>query len=184
MYSLERAKEAVRAYLTTFDKGKGGPFSELVINEKATETYPFGWVFYYNGRGWLEHKDSRYAYGGNAPVIFNRHTGAIIVTGTARSTEYYVANYQRYGDPHAVPGPTVELLAWRPGANKVQATRTIKSAEGRGLASAKNKIDRCLAGEKVEVLATTAAVAEQLVLLLDELGFDAKQLAKRRNNRG
>jgi len=36
----------------------------------------------------------RYALGGNSPFIVNRHTGAVVETGTAFPTEVYVQRYE------------------------------------------------------------------------------------------
>jgi hypothetical protein len=68
-----------------------GP-QELVIHEHTIER-PWGWVFFYNARGFLD-GDMRYALGGNAPIIVNRYDGTFRDTGTAAPVEYYIAEYE------------------------------------------------------------------------------------------
>ena len=54
---------------------------------KTSNQKPYGWVFFYSATG-----DEPVA--GNAPIIVNRFTGAIHVTGTARPLEDYLAEYE------------------------------------------------------------------------------------------
>jgi hypothetical protein len=55
----------------------------------------FGWIFFYNSKQFIDTGDFSYAIAGNAPIIINRMTGELSVTGTAHSIEYYIEEYQR-----------------------------------------------------------------------------------------
>jgi Immunity protein 35 len=77
------------------------PEDELVVVDSATIERPWGWVFFYTSRKWLESSDARYALAGNAPVLVERATGKLIALGTARSAESYIATYEATGNPHA-----------------------------------------------------------------------------------
>ena len=80
--------------------GYVNPNIKLQIMSDKTEEIEVGWVFYYNSAKFIETGNFQDAIAGNAPLIVNRNSGAIIETGTARETDYYVKNYVHYGDPH------------------------------------------------------------------------------------
>ena len=67
--------------------------SWIVFLESTIERR-FGWVFFYGSRLYSETGDLRYAVAGNAPFIVDRHTGAIVPTGTAEPVERYIAEYE------------------------------------------------------------------------------------------
>ena len=74
---------------------------ELIIVDDATITKPWGWVFFYASKKWMETRDIRYAIAGNAPLIVEKNSGNVIPTGTAYSTKKYIENYELTGDPHS-----------------------------------------------------------------------------------
>jgi len=80
--------------------GYVNPNIKLQILKDQIEEYEFGWVFHYNTARPVETGDVLDGMVGNAPLIVDRHTGQLLVTGTARETDYYVNNYIRNGDPH------------------------------------------------------------------------------------
>jgi hypothetical protein len=65
------------------------------IIQDATIEKPFGWVFFYNSREFLETGDLSFALTGNAPIIVDKFTGLITETGTAYPIEYYIENYTK-----------------------------------------------------------------------------------------
>lgn len=73
----------------------------LVILHGHTLEKPWGWVFFYTSKQFLETGDSRFALAGNAPYIVERESGRLIQTGTALPLDEYIANYERTGDPWA-----------------------------------------------------------------------------------
>src|SRR6188768_3437442 len=76
------------------DDDAGTPIALAIVDEHTIER-PWGWVFFYNSRRFVETRDFRHALAGNAPYIVNRHTGEIRLTGTAHKIEYYIAHYER-----------------------------------------------------------------------------------------
>ena len=72
--------------------------NELIISNALEK--PWGWVFFYNSKRFLETRDDRHAIAGNGPFLIERETGRLFETGTARPLEYYIANYERTGNPH------------------------------------------------------------------------------------
>jgi len=76
------------------------PGDEIVTVDDATIEREWGWLFFYTSKRWLEKKEFRYALIGNAPIIVEKSTGNLIVTGTAYPAEHYIQNYERTGNPH------------------------------------------------------------------------------------
>jgi len=107
---IAEAVEIVEKYLyrqaleiNNFGSGLPGyvnPNVKLQILAENTEEYDFGWVFFYDSAKFIETGDSREALVGNAPLIINKESGELVVTGTAHDTSYYVHNYIKTGDPH------------------------------------------------------------------------------------
>jgi len=65
----------------------------LVIMRDRTLEKPYGWVFFYNSRRYLETGDFRHMAGGNAPLLVSRSSGNIVVLGTALPLEEYLEPY-------------------------------------------------------------------------------------------
>jgi hypothetical protein len=66
----------------------------LVLLLEHTIERPFGWVFFYTSRLYRETGELKYALAGNAPVIVDRSSGAVVATGTALPVEHYIAEYE------------------------------------------------------------------------------------------
>jgi len=66
-----------------------------VVVDDATIEEPWGWVFFYQSRRFLETGDNSSRLAGNAPIIVNARTGVATVTGTAYPVEHYIAEYER-----------------------------------------------------------------------------------------
>jgi hypothetical protein len=67
---------------------------EPVILDEYTIEKDYGWLFFYNSRRFLETEEFKYMIAGNAPMIVNKHHSSLHITGTARETEYYIADYE------------------------------------------------------------------------------------------
>ncbi len=78
-----------------------GDREEFVILDDLTREKPWGWVFFYNSKSFVETGDINDSLAGNAPYIVNKHTGELFVTGTAEEIEHYIEQYEKTGDPHA-----------------------------------------------------------------------------------
>jgi Immunity protein 35 len=68
--------------------------NQLVILPESTIERPFGWVFFYNSRRFVETGELSSQFAGNAPLIVNRYTGAVVNTGTAYPPEHYISAYE------------------------------------------------------------------------------------------
>jgi Immunity protein 35 len=91
MMNSEQAKElAVTKILQDWNIENDEP----VILDEFTIEKDFGWVFFYDSHKFIETKETSYRIFGNAPVIVNRFDGSTHYTGTARETEYYIAEYE------------------------------------------------------------------------------------------
>lgn len=72
---------------------------QLTILENETLEYDFGWVFFYTTKEHSISGDFRSGIAGNAPLIIDRNSCELIETGSAKTTDYYVSNYIKTGDP-------------------------------------------------------------------------------------
>jgi hypothetical protein len=66
-----------------------------VVVDSATIEKPWGWVFFYESRRFLETGDDSSRLLGNAPIIVNAESGIAADTGTAHPVEHYIAEYER-----------------------------------------------------------------------------------------
>ena len=89
MLTRDDAKRLVEARLAS-DAGS----EDFVVVESSIIERPFGWIFFYNTREFLETDNFSSALAGNAPYIVNRFTGALVATGTAHPIEHYLSAYE------------------------------------------------------------------------------------------
>jgi immunity protein 35 of polymorphic toxin system len=68
--------------------------NEIVLKGESREE-PFGWVFFYNTRRFLEEGDWSYALIGNAPIVVLRASGEVRPTGTALPLDHYLQEYRQ-----------------------------------------------------------------------------------------
>ena len=76
--------------------------------DDRTMDKPYGWVFFYQSKAFIETRDPLHGLAGNAPIIINRFTNDIRCTGTARPIEHYLADYEATLPPaqkEATPEP-------------------------------------------------------------------------------
>jgi hypothetical protein len=90
--SLEEAHQRVSRYL-----GRPDPYRseqiELVIVE--TMERPWGWVFVYDSAAHVRSGAFDDMIAGNAPILVERESGRLFVTGTAESTEHYITLFEQ-----------------------------------------------------------------------------------------
>ncbi len=91
--TIEEARDLVRHQIHTPDPTGPDRPQHVIVDEHTIER-PWGWVFFYNDRRYLETGSSKYVLFGNAPYIVNRFTGEVKVTGTAYPIEDYLAEYE------------------------------------------------------------------------------------------
>jgi hypothetical protein len=172
MIDTDSAKQIAWKYVQQLQQP---PEDRIVLMEEHTQEEDFGWVFFYNSKAFIETGEFRYMLGGNAPIIVSRESGAVHVTGTACRIEEYLANFVRFGDSHLKPGPSLVVSGWEIGANKILATRAIRTHTKLGLAISKSYVDTVLDGKSAEIACDSAESAAHLVSELTALGFNAKQ---------
>jgi len=74
-------------------KDRFDPIDCAVLEDKTIEK-PWGWVFFYQSKSFIETGDFREMLGGNAPIIVNRDTSELTYTGTAQDVEFYIKEYE------------------------------------------------------------------------------------------
>ncbi len=74
----------------------------LRIQDQSTIRHSFGWVFFYQSTEYLESGVFSKMVSGNAPLLVDRFTGALWVTGTEHRPDIYVETYLATGNPSAV----------------------------------------------------------------------------------
>ena len=72
---------------------------EVVLREEHTEEHPFGWVFFFNSRRYVETRDLSYALGGNGPLIVDRRDGSIHQMSPAYALEDSIRAYAQGRGP-------------------------------------------------------------------------------------
>lgn len=70
--------------------------------------------------------------------------------------------------------PKITLRRWRPGLQKISLTTILQRQAGLSLTSAKEYVDRFLAGEEVAVSVTTPEEAARIAEAIMELGVDCE----------
>lgn len=93
MITFNEALKRVENQLENFNNEREGIIVKILLEETIeTEDY---WVFFYNNSKFLETGDFSYSLVGNAPFIVDKYLGEIYVTGTARSTEFYMDQFEK-----------------------------------------------------------------------------------------
>ncbi len=93
--TFDECRKIVCDYLDDlYDLNVPGGF-KVVLVDSHTREETFGWVFFYTSEDYIRTGETKYALAGNAPLIVNRNSGKIIVTGTAYSIEHYIEEYKQ-----------------------------------------------------------------------------------------
>jgi len=71
------------------------PDEPLVIVYSHTIEKPYGWIFFYNSKKFVETGIFSYTLAGNGPVIVNKYDGAVHFFGSGRPIEDWIAEYER-----------------------------------------------------------------------------------------
>ena len=95
MITLADATQKAEQYVQKMGPVSGIP---LRLRKDLTIARSFGWIFFYDAAP-LPGSEEAVILLGNAPIIIDKRDGSLHVTGTARSIEYYVDNYERTGSP-------------------------------------------------------------------------------------
>jgi hypothetical protein len=97
MIDRDEVQKRASAYVAKFSS----PSNELVVVPEATLERSFGWVFFCDSKRFMETGNILFALAGNAPLVVDRYTGDVPVTGTAEPLQNYIAAYERTGNPHS-----------------------------------------------------------------------------------
>jgi hypothetical protein len=71
-----------------------------IVVDSATIERPFGWVFFFNSKEYLESGRIHDALAGNGPVIANRHDGSIEFYGASKPVELVIQEYEARWSKH------------------------------------------------------------------------------------
>lgn len=93
-----QAASLATAWVDLFSGGK----ARIVL--EATIAKPYGWVFFYQSKEFLDHGMASTQLAGNAPILVDRHTFELRVTGTAKPLEQYLEEYEKSLPPTALLG--------------------------------------------------------------------------------
>lgn len=68
---------------------------DVLIIDEETISKPYGWIFFYQSKSFLDKGNFSDMLGGNAPFLIDRINGEIKVFGTALPIEEYLAEYEK-----------------------------------------------------------------------------------------
>jgi hypothetical protein len=72
------------------------------IEREKTIAKPYGWIFFYESKEFLDNGTESARFFGNAPIIVDRNTFELRLTGTARPLKEYLAKYEASLPPAAL----------------------------------------------------------------------------------
>lgn len=92
MISFEEARRRVSRYLARPDPYQVEQIEFVIID---TIERPWGWAFIYDSAEHVRSSAFEDEILGNAPILADRESGRLFVTGTAQSIEQYLALYEQ-----------------------------------------------------------------------------------------
>lgn len=146
--------------------------AERALLDDATETYDFGWMFYYQLAEYVRTGDPDLLLAGNGPLLVNRSTGEVRWGGTACPPEWYADNYRHTGDPLLEPEWSVRIVGIAE-LSRVAAARVLRQHTPVTLTEALRAIDGLTRGGAVEVAVDCRSDGEALCEALTAAGLDA-----------
>jgi hypothetical protein len=72
-----------------------GKSSDYVVVDESTIEKPFGWIFFYQSKKFLETGIFMHRLAGNGPVFVNKVTGEINFFGSLPPFEVILADYEK-----------------------------------------------------------------------------------------
>lgn len=70
------------------------PGDSLIIIDNLTQEKPYGWIFFFDSKKYLETGNFLFMLCGNGPVVFERESQRIVRLGTALKMEEEIARYE------------------------------------------------------------------------------------------
>ena len=89
MLTREAAEKLVLEHVT-------GPLNRDTVCITEVLERPFGWVFYYDSKRFIQTGDDKHAMLGNFPVLVDRHSCTLHSTGLGK-IEDYIERYEKTG---------------------------------------------------------------------------------------
>lgn len=74
--------------------------TQNVILEEYTIELESAFIFFYESSIYLKSGDINDRLAGNSPILIEKETGAVHITGTAHPIEFYIENYEKTGSVH------------------------------------------------------------------------------------
>ncbi len=91
MLTREQAEEVARSQIEEIGRGvRGG----VALMPQSTIEKPYGWVFFFNSKRFVETGDVFWALGGNSPILVEAESGRITLLGTATSVHDSLARFE------------------------------------------------------------------------------------------
>jgi hypothetical protein len=92
--SLEEAHRRVAKFLRQPSPYSDDP-NDLVVIDESTIERPWGWVFFYDSATHIRSGSLDDMVAGNAPVLVERESGRLFLTGTSEPAEHYIALFEQ-----------------------------------------------------------------------------------------
>ena len=88
MINLSHAMAIAQAHLNDLQRDMGIP-----VQIVQTQEHPFGWVFFYQSKEYVETENFSAMLAGNAPFIVDKERAGVHVLGTAHPVDFYLEEY-------------------------------------------------------------------------------------------
>ena len=83
------AQKIVQQWIDT----RAGEMKGEVVIEEFTIDKPYGWVFFFNRRRFLETRKATDGLAGNGPIIVEKENGALHAFGSAKDPQAYIEEF-------------------------------------------------------------------------------------------
>ncbi|MGL5632253.1 MAG: YrhB domain-containing protein [Azovibrio sp.] len=90
MITSKEAEVIANQYLMDLQGEIGDPLQLTKIQEE-----PFGWIFFYQTKDYMETGNLSSMLAGNAPFIVDRKAGTVHVLGTVHPVDVYIKEYKK-----------------------------------------------------------------------------------------
>lgn len=91
MITLDGARQIASDFLRNLRSNVDS--TNFVISDASTREEPFGWVFFWNDRRFIETGDDLYALCGNLPVVVLRQTGQVMYLPWKKDRNSSIADF-------------------------------------------------------------------------------------------
>lgn len=79
------------AYVASIEEKMG---EELIIGHEFTIRKPYGNIFFYNSKKFIDTENDKYAIAGNSPFLVENKQAVVYVFGTSQDIDYYIKEYE------------------------------------------------------------------------------------------